>query len=63
MKNKKKEIEIVEIQDIINLFDKLKEQNGNQWVIIETPTGSASLQLKDALVYEGCGGEIVLDSE
>ena len=62
-KNKKEKIEIVEIQDIINLFDKLKEQNGNQWVIIETPTGSASLQLKNALVYEGCCGEIVLDSE
>lgn len=48
---------------IVSLLNKLKEQNGNQWVIIETPTGSASLQLKDALIYEGCCGEIVLDSE
>lgn len=48
---------------IVSLLNKLKELNGDQWVIIETPTGSASLQLKDALVYEGCWGEIVLDSE
>lgn len=59
-KNKKKSIDAWEI---VSLLNKLKEQNGNQWVIIETPTGTASLQLKDALIYEGCWGEIVLDSE
>lgn len=59
----KKKEKPIEAWDIVSLLNKLKEQNGNQWVIIETPTGSASLRLKDALIYEGCGGEIVLDSE
>lgn len=59
-KDKKKPVNAYEI---VSLLDKLKELNGDQWIIIETPTGSASLQLKDALIYEGCWGEIVLDSE
>lgn len=59
-KDKKKPVNAYEI---VSLLDKLKELNGDQWIIIETPIGSASLQLKDALIYEGCWGEIVLDSE
>lgn len=58
--SKKKEIKAWEV---VSLLNKLKEQNGNQIVLIETPSGSASLRLKDALIYEGCCGEIVLDSE
>lgn len=60
---KKDKKNLVNAWEIVSLLNKLKELNGNQWVIIETPTGSASLQLKDALVYEGCWEEIVLDSE
>lgn len=49
--------------DVIRLLDKLKEQNGEQVIIVETPNGTVDIKLKDALIYEGCNGEIVLDSE
>lgn len=49
--------------EVINLLEKLKKQNGNQKIILETPDGTVSVCLKDALIYEGCRGEIVLDSE
>lgn len=59
--NKKKQITP---WDVIKLLDQLKEQNGNQTVIIETPGKSISAQLKDVHnIYEGCCGEIVLDAE
>lgn len=49
--------------DIVKSLDQLKEQNGNQRVIVETSSGTVSLSLKDAIIYEGCCGEIVLDAE
>lgn len=48
---------------VIEMLDRMKEENGEQVIIIETPNGTASLKLRDAMIYEGCGGEIVLDSE
>lgn len=62
-KDDKKENQDVNANDIIRMLEKLKRINGNQIVIVETPKGTASLKLKDALIYEGCVGEIVLDSE
>lgn len=53
----------LEAFDIVRALDRLKEENGNQTIIVETPNGSLSLKLKDALIYEGCCGEIVIDSE
>lgn len=62
-KDDKKENQDVNANDIIRMLDKLKRINGDQIVIVETPKGTAALKLKDALIYEGCVGEIVLDSE
>lgn len=59
----KKENYDVGPQDVIKILDKLKSLNGEQIVIVETPDGTVSLCLKDALIYEGHQGEIVIDSE
>lgn len=48
---------------IIKKLDKLKEEHPEQVIIVETPNGSAQLKIGDALIYEGMGGEIVIDSE
>lgn len=48
---------------IIGVLDRMKAENGDQVVILETPEGTSSLHLKDATIYEGYCGEIVLDSE
>lgn len=58
---KKKQITL---WDVVKLLDQLKEQNGNQTVIIEATGKSISVRLKDVHnIYEGCCGEIVLDAE
>ena len=46
-------------------FIKEKEIVGitKQKIIVETPNGSVELKIGDALIYEGMGGEIVIDSE
>lgn len=49
--------------DVVKILDNLKKENSKQIVIVETPGKSVSLKLGDALIYEGQGGEIVLDSE
>ena len=48
---------------IIRKLDKLKAEHPEQVIIVETPEGSASLKIGDALIYEGISGEIVIDSE
>ena len=48
---------------VIKQLDKLKEEHPNQEIIVETPEGTVSLKIGDALIYEGCRGEIVIDSE
>lgn len=48
---------------IINLLDELKEINEYQVIIVETPDGTVDTNLGRALIYEGCNGEIVIDSE
>lgn len=48
---------------IVRALDKLKKANGEQIVIVETPDGTLSVRLQDALIYEGYQGEIVIDSE
>lgn len=47
----------------IKILDELKKNNPEQEICVETPSGSVSLQIKDALIYEGMCGEIVIDSE
>lgn len=51
------------INNVIKYLDKLKKENPNQILIIETPKGSVKLKIGDALIYEGRCGEIVIDSE
>lgn len=48
---------------IINKLDRLKEDNPEQVIIVETPNGSVDCKIGDANIYEGCNGEIVIDSE
>lgn len=51
------------INNVIKYLDKLKKENPNQTLIVETPKGSVELKIGDALIYEGMRGEIVIDSE
>lgn len=48
---------------IIKQLDKLKKENPEQVIIVETPNGTVSCKIGDALIYEGMCGEIVIDSE
>lgn len=53
----------VTVDDVIKLLDELRNQNGEQEIIMETPQGTVSLKLKDALIYDDPAGRLVLDSE
>ena len=48
---------------VIKQLDKLKIECPKQEIIVETPKGTVSFRIGDALIYEGCRGEIVIDSE
>ena len=48
---------------VIQELDKLKEKYPDTKFIVETKKGTISFKIKDALIYEGMRGEIVLDSE
>lgn len=50
-------------EKFIKKLDKLKTDHPDQVFIVETPNGSVSLRIGDALIYEGMRGEIVIDSE
>ena len=50
-------------EKFIELFDRLKEENPNQEIIVETPNGTVTFKIGEANIYEGMGGEIVMDSE
>lgn len=56
-------VKIMRKDKVIKQLDKLKEEHPNQEIIVETPEGTVSLKIGDALIYEGCRGEIVIDSE
>ena len=48
---------------VIKQLEKLKAEHPDQEIIVETPKGTVSLRIGDALIYEGMCGEIVIDSE
>lgn len=48
---------------VISILDELKKKNPNQEIVVETPNGTVTLKIADALIYEGINGEIVIDSE
>lgn len=51
------------VEKIIRKLDKLKKEHPNQAIIVETPRGCVKFKIGDALIYEGCHGEIIIDSE
>lgn len=51
------------LDKVIKQLDKLKKENPNQPIIVETPQGTVTLKIGDALIYEGYCGELVIDSE
>lgn len=48
---------------VIKQLDKLKTECPDQEIVVETPNGTVSFKIGDALIYEGGYGEIVIDSE
>ena len=48
---------------VFKYLSKLKDEHPDQKIIVETPKGTVSLKIGDALIYEGMRGEIVIDSE
>lgn len=55
--------EYMKLKKAIEYLDKIKKENPNQIIIVETPEGTVKLKIGDALIYESMDGEIVLDSE
>lgn len=54
---------VVNENKIIHELEKLQVDHPDQELIVETPEGTVSLQIGDAVIYEGMNGEIVFDSE
>ena len=48
---------------IIHQLEKLQVDHPDQEFIMETPEGTVSLRIGNAIIYEGMNGEIVFDSE
>ena len=63
LEEKTDKLENITIDTVVNALTGLKKVNKDQKVLMETPEGSLYLKLGDALIYEGCVGELVLDSE
>lgn len=51
------------VKKVFKYLRKLKDECPDQKIIVETPKGTVSLRIGDALIYEGMRGEIVIDSE
>lgn len=49
--------------DVVVVLDRLKKENGEQIIIVETPQGTVSLKIKDAIIYKDGHDAIVIDSE
>ena len=50
------------IDKVIYFLDQMKKYYPDQEIIFEGVDGSAYCKLKDALIYDGMGGEIVIDA-
>lgn len=51
------------VDDLISCLDRFKNEHPDQVIIAETPNGTVQFKLGEALIYEGMGGEVVMDSE
>jgi len=48
---------------LVKLLDRAKQSNPEQVLVVETPTGTVTLKIGDALIYEDPHGWVVIDSE
>lgn len=51
------------VDDLISCLDRFKNEHPDQVIIAETPNGTVQFKIGEALIYEGMGGEVVMDSE
>ena len=51
------------IDTVISQLDKIRENNPDVEIIVETPDGTATCKIGEAVIYEGCRGELVFDAE
>ena len=51
------------VDDLITCWDKFKKEHPNQVIVVETLKGTVKFKSGEALIYEGLGGEVVMDSE
>ena len=51
------------INKVIKALDKLKKEYPDQEMYMETPKGTVSCKLGDALIFYACDGSIAIDSE
>jgi len=48
---------------LIKLLDKIKQTTPDQILVVETPNGTVTLKISDALIYEDGHGWVVIDAE
>ena len=51
------------IDEFIRMLDKFKEQNPDQVIIMETPSGAVECRIGDANIYDDPYGKIIIDAE
>ena len=51
------------ISDVINMLDVLKAKYPHVEVTLETPDGTVSCEIGDALIYQNTRGNLIIDAE
>lgn len=51
------------LYEAINALDALKKAYPETKISVETPSGCLELKIGEALIFEGCDGELAIDSE
>ena len=56
--------EEINIDRVIHILDRFKENYPDQKIIVEAPNGSSfEVKICEAMIYEGNNGELVIDTE
>lgn len=63
VKKMEKQTEQKLLVEIINKLTELKKEYPDTEIILETTNGTASCKIKDANIYEGMIGKLVIDAE
>lgn len=50
-------------ENLVRLLDRIKHDYPDQVLVVETPRGTVSMKLGDALIYDDPHGWVVIDSE